>query len=72
MVRLNRTEIAQNLIDLRGEKPQREVANAVGVAQSTYAMYEAGERVPSDEVKIRIANLYKKSVQSIFFSAQVH
>ena len=60
--------ISEKLRKLRGNKSQREIAEVIGVATSTYGMYEAGERTPSDEVKIRIANHYKKSVQSIFFS----
>ena len=64
---MDNTLIAERLIKLRGSKTQKEVAEAVGVAQSTYAMYESGQRTPSDEVKIRIAKYFKKTVQSIFF-----
>lgn len=59
--------VAERLISLRGEKTQRQVADAIGVSQSTYAMYETGKRVPSDEKKKKIAKYYDKSVQSIFF-----
>lgn len=65
---MDKKEIGQRLVKLRGEKTQRQIATKIGVAPSTYAMYELGERMPSDLVKIRIAKLYKKSVQSIFFS----
>ena len=64
---MDKIVIAERLLKLRGNKPQKEVAEAIGVAQSTYAMYESGQRVPSDNVKIRIAMYYKKTVQSIFF-----
>jgi putative transcriptional regulator len=30
-------------------------------------MYENGERVPSDQIKIKLASLYGKSVGYIFF-----
>jgi len=60
--------IAKRLVELRGKRTQKEVADAVGVAQSTYAMYELGQRIPSDEKKKRIATYFKKSVQSIFFN----
>ena len=35
-------------------------------------MYENGSRIPRDEIKIRIANYYKLSVQCIFFMNQWH
>jgi len=31
-------------------------------------MYEIGERVPRDEVKTRLAKLYGKTVEEIFFA----
>ena len=65
---MDKIVIAEKLIKLRGNKPQKEVAEAIGVAQSTCAMYGSGQRVPSDNVKIRIAMYYKKTVQSIFFT----
>lgn len=65
---MDNTMIAEKLIKLRGSKTQKEIASAIGVAPSTYAMYELGQRIPSDEVKIRIAKYHKKSVQSIFFA----
>lgn len=65
---MNRSKISDNLIRLRGKKTQSEVAKLLGIGQSTYAMYETGKRVPSDKVKIRIAKLYKRTVQSIFFN----
>lgn len=65
---MDKKRISENLIKLRGERTQAEIAEQLGIGQSTYSMYEAGQRIPSDEVKIRIAKLYKKSVQSIFFN----
>lgn len=59
--------VAERLIKLRGNKTQKRVADDIGISQSTYAMYETGKRVPSDEKKKRIADYYKKSVQAIFF-----
>lgn len=56
------------LKDLRGERSQSEMAAAVGVTKSAWAMYERGERVPRDEVKRRIATYFGKTVQEIFFT----
>ena len=61
-------EIAKMLVELRGERSREEVAKAVGVSISAISMYENGERVPRDDVKVKIANLYHKSVQEIFFN----
>lgn len=60
-------KMTETLIRLRGNKTQAEVAKNLGIAPSTYSMYETGKRIPSDEVKIRIANYYNRSVQYIFF-----
>ncbi len=58
----------EKLKKLRGSKTIDEVAKAVGVSRSAIAMYEAEERIPRDEIKIKLALYYKKSVQYIFFA----
>lgn len=65
---LNREKIAKKLVELRGERTQEEMADMLGVGQSTYAMWESGKRMPSDEKKIKIAELHKMTVQEIFFA----
>lgn len=57
----------QKLVLLRGNKSQREVANAVGIATSTLAMYEIEQRVPRDEIKVALAKFFNTTVQYIFF-----
>ena len=69
---LNNEVIAKTLIELRGEKSREEVAAAINVSVSAIKMYEAGERIPRDNIKIRIAKYYWKSVDSIFFAHSVH
>jgi len=59
--------VGERLKKLRGERTQKEVADAVGVLASSYSMYETGVRVPRDEVKRRIAEYYGVSVATIFF-----
>ena len=61
-------KIAQTLITLRGDRSRNDVAAALGVSVSALAMYETGARIPRDEIKIKIANLYGKTVEEIFFS----
>ena len=55
------------LCRLRGTRPRKEIAEAIGISERALASYERGERVPRDEVKQRIATFYKRSVQHIFF-----
>ena len=61
-------EIAERLRKARGDTPRESVASAVGVTVSALSMYENGSRVPRDEIKIRLAAFYGKSVQFIFFN----
>ena len=65
---MDRDKIAERLIKLRGKRTQAEVAEAIGVTESAYSMYETGERIPRDETKKRIAQYYKRSVNTIFFA----
>lgn len=51
---------------LRGDRTQEEIAAILGITKSSWAMYERDERVPRDEVKIRIANFFGKTVQELF------
>lgn len=60
--------ISEKLVFLRGSRTQKEVSEAVGISTSALAMYEGGHRVPRDEIKIKIAKYYNKSVQAIFFT----
>lgn len=66
---MDRKGIGKRLTALRVLKneTQKTVAEAIGVSESSLAMYEAGERIPRDAVKIRIAKHFDVSVQSIFF-----
>lgn len=62
------TKIGERLIALRGNKSQSEVAKAVGISSSALSMYECGERIPRDSIKVKLADYYGKTVQSIFFN----
>ena len=53
---MNRKAIAKRLILLRGERSREEVAKACGISISALAMYEQGERIPRDDIKIKIAS----------------
>lgn len=65
---MNAADIGKKLIELRGSRTQEEVARANDISVSAIGMYERGERIPRDELKIRLAAYYNKTVQEIFFS----
>lgn len=59
--------IGKKLAELRGERSQEKVARDLGISVSALSMYEQGNRIPRDEIKIKIADYYGQTVQSIFF-----
>ena len=61
------SNIGKRLVELRGCRSRKEIASAIGVTKSAIAMYERGERVPKDEIKIRFASYYGKTVGEIFY-----
>lgn len=64
---MNSKEIGKKLVVLRGKKSQEEVATAVGISVSALSMYERGERIPRDPIKIRLSNYYQTPIQDIFY-----
>jgi len=65
---LDSKQIGKVLRELRGDRSQTEVADAVGVTAMSISLYESGERIPRDEVKIALAKYYGRSVESIFYA----
>ena len=65
---MSENAISKKLVDLRGNKSQVEVAKELGISTSALSMYENGERIPRDPIKIRIADYYKTPIQDIFFA----
>lgn len=61
-------KIAKKLIELRGNKSREEVAKACGISVSALAMYEQGQRIPRDCIKVKLAKYYNRSVGFIFFA----
>lgn len=64
--------IGEKMRRLRGKRSRAEIAEKAGISVSSYTKYERNERVPRDEVKIRLAKIFGVSVQSIFFAPSVH
>ena len=61
--------IGTKLKALRGNKTQQQVADDLGITKSALAMYERDERMPRDEIKVKIALYYNESVQFLFFDS---
>jgi len=69
---LNKEEIGKNLLVLRGNMSREMVAKTNGISVSSLQMYENGQRIPRDEIKVRLARYYGKSIEEIFFTDEVH
>ena len=67
-------DFAEKLKKLRDQKgiSQLELSKKIGVSPSSITMYEQGERVPRDSVKIKIADYFGVTVESIFFDTGQH
>lgn len=66
--------VGKRIKNLRQEKKmsQQEFADAINVACSTVSMYESGERIPRDQIKLAIANLFGVTVDYLFFGVGTH
>ena len=59
--------VAERLVAARGDRSRSEVAEAVGISLSAITLSEIGQRVPRDEIKVKLATYYNKSVGELFF-----
>lgn len=66
---MEKLTVGERLIKLRNEKnlTQKDLSKIIGVSTASIAMYELNERVPRDEIKRKISEFFKKTVQEIFF-----
>ena len=64
---MNKEKMAEKLIELRGNMSREQLAVDLGISYSAIVSYESAERVPRDEMKVKIANYYKVNVEDIFF-----
>ena len=65
---MNTRKISQRLISLRGNEPQETIAKRVGISVSALSMYEQGNRIPRDEIKIKLAECYGTTVEALLFA----
>lgn len=71
---MNKKAIGKKLYKLRinKEKSREEVAKDVGISVSALRMYENGQRIPRDDIKVKLAEYFNTTVQEIFFNNQPH
>lgn len=69
------TMISPNIIGTRIKNRREELGmsreifcQAVGITQSAASMYETGQRIPRDEIKINIARVLKTTIEALFFA----
>lgn len=55
-----------NLISVRGDRSQEEVAKKLGISQKTLSAIERGYRNPSIDLMKKIQNFYKVSMIELF------
>lgn len=69
---MDRDGVGKRLRALRGSRSLNEVAKELGVTSMAVSLWERGDRIPSDDMKIKIAAYYKRSVTFIFFPKKVN
>ena len=71
---MDAAQIGRKLKSLREGKSETmdQLANAIKTSTSAIANYETGQRIPRDEIKIRIAEHFSVPVESIFFPVEQH
>lgn len=62
--------VGEKLKKIREEKGLSvdDVAQDLDLTRQAIYNYEADMRIPRDEIKIKLANYYKKSIEEIFFN----
>lgn len=65
---MDKLKIGKRLRELRGDRSMSEVARAVGCVPSCIGNYEHGDRVPPDDMKVKLAKYFKTTVNKIFYA----
>ena len=65
---MDRKTVGERLKALRGDRTLEEVGKALEVTPMAVSLWERGERIPNDDMKIKIAHYYNVTVTDIFFT----
>lgn len=68
--KIDSEKIGNRLRSIRTERGEttEAVAKGIGTSTSAITMYETGQRIPRDEIKIKLAEYYGMPVEQIFFA----
>lgn len=69
---IDAAKMAEKLVALRGNRTIEKVASDIGISKSALSMYENGNRIPKDEIKLKLANYYDQSIAFLFFNTVDH
>jgi putative transcriptional regulator len=64
---LGEGEVMNSLKKFRANRTQKEIADLAGITTSHYGFIENGERQPSLKVAKKIADIYNRKIEEIFF-----
>ena len=59
--------VAERMIKARGDMKRADVCKEAGISLSALTMYENGQRVPRDEIKVKLAKIYGTSIEALFY-----
>ena len=65
---IDKKVVGKRLRELRGDIQRETICNDVGISLSALSMYENGERMPRDEIKVALARRYGTTIEAIFFT----
>ena len=60
--------IGKRLKELRGEKTLENVGNDLNVTPMAVSLWERGERIPNDDMKLKISNYFGVPLFDIFYA----
>ena len=63
---MEENKLGETLRKLRGSRTRQKAAADLGISASALTMYENGNRIPRDEIKVKIAKYYGVGID-IFF-----
>ena len=69
---INGIRIGKKIKEMRQQQglTAEELAKELGTSTSAVNMYECGQRIPRDEIKIRIAEFFGAPIEAIFYQTK--
>lgn len=65
---MDKNIIGKRLKDLRGERTLEDVGKDLQVTAMAVSLWERGERIPNDDMKLKISNYFGVPLFDIFFA----